>query len=350
MGQTAQVTQGPVPQNITSNRASTRSDCVLATNPSTTPLPGRQKPQEVAGLAERLLEPEQVIVRSDCSGDPSTALETPPPQVGPTSVRELEVHINSWLPSSAPSDSCLETPFETPLSSGEPSPATPPSFPPAMSSLEQASVAVVNGEGRQTSAEKQAGPAAQSEVHSSRESEIDDWAPRTGSAPEEGLWEGRARKDSDLELEAVSSDNQISLHTAETTNPGLVESRLFRNLDAACCSSELARETSGESDVGTADDDSFQFQAPHASSSSSTDYGRHIGPPFGWANATPRFASQRSTPRARSQSFFPSPRKQGQLGRGAGPPLSGRSAPCSGPSSSVADLHKLSKTQLISML
>ncbi|GAQ90286.1 hypothetical protein KFL_006220050 [Klebsormidium nitens] len=327
-GQSAQLTQSPVPQSPLGTRASTRSECVLATNPRATPLSSQQKPQEDAGMAQQLSQPAHVLQRNDSSGDSSTVVEASP-QVVPTSLRELDMDIASWLPGSVPDDSSLETPFETPLSSGETSPATPPPLLPTSGSLEQATGASVNCEGhQQTSAEER-------------------------TEPREVLREVRVVIHPDPP-EASPLNRRTSFQSGETTDPGPVDHSLFQSLDAACPGIALARETSGESDVGTADEDSFQFHAPHASSSSSTDYGRHIGPPFGWANATPRFASQRSTPRARPQSFFPSPRKpgpkQGQLGRGAGPAVSGRSGLGSGPPSSSADLHKLSKSQLISML
>jgi hypothetical protein len=337
-----------------------KADGVPAVEPPYTPLLSRHLTLQDCKSIARCPQGASPSEISSISGDHPAGAREAATKVAPTSLT-LDVGTTTGEADAVVATD-LETPFETPFSSGESSPSTPPK----LLSKSEALLEPAAADGSLQHSTPAGGVLRvpqMSKAQSSNERSADACSLRTGFAPRDETWgtgasEQPARSEtgpSSLTHATSSLSAQLRSHQDGGVAPQS-ERASFNSPDARTFSNRVpsGHETSDESDGGTIEEDSFQFQVPLASSCSSADYSRHVGPSFGWATVTPRFASQNPTPRPRSKSFFHSPRKlsakQARSILEAEPIAPGRSELCTGLAPPPADLYKLSKGQLISML
>jgi hypothetical protein len=337
------------------------ADGVPAVEPPYTPLSSRHLTIQDCKSMARCPQGASSSERSSISDDHPAGVREAAKQVAPTSLATLDVG-TSIGEADAVVVTDLETPFETPLSSGEPSPSTPSKLLPRSEAFLEPAAA----DGSLQHSTLSGGllhVQQMSKAQSSNERSADTCSLRTGFAPRNEAWGTKASEQparsetgpSNLTHFTSSLSAQLRSHQDGSVAPQS-ERASFNSPDGRTFSNRVpsGHETSDESDGGTIEEDSFQFQVPLASLCSSADYSRHVGPPFGWATVTPRFASQGSTPRPCSKSLFHSPRKlsakQARSNLEAEPIAPGRSELCTGLAPPPADLYTLSKGQLISML
>lgn len=338
-----------------------KADDVPADEPPYTPLSSRHLTLQDCKSMARCPQGASSSEISSISGDQPAGASEASKQVAPTSLATLDVGTTTGEADAVVATD-LETPFETPFSSGESSPSTPPKLLSKSEAFLEPAAADCSLQ-HSTLAGGLSRVPPMSKAQSSNERSADACSLRTGIAPCDETWgtgasEQPARSEmgpSSLTHFTSSLSAQLRSHQDGSVAPQSERASL-NSPDARTFSNRVphGHETSDESDGGTIEEDSFQFQVPLASSCSSADYSRHVGPPFGWATVTPRFASQNSHPRPCSKSFFHSPRKssakQARSILEAEPIAPGRSELCTGLAPPPADLYKLSKGQLISML